>query len=190
MIDLEQLINDAYNRHLQAKELENQQRLAQEEAQRQFAIAEFREKFDPIFSADLQKAMGIEFDGDHHRTFARFVYQGTQFYIHRYGAEVWKVETDYGDTFTAPSLKVVNRLFVAMGEIKALFLRRKISLEDAESKLTFSLCEAEQVYDHSGDFLSTAEIEAFGEKLKTAIGILNDLSIALAAKLESEDRPI
>ncbi|MHC5756148.1 MAG: hypothetical protein ACYTXF_37135, partial [Nostoc sp.] len=104
--------------------------------------------------------------------------------------EIWKVETDNGDTFTAPSLKIVNRLFVAMGEIKTLFIRRKISLEDAASKLTFSLCEAEQVYDHSGDFLSTPEIEAFGEKLKTAIGILNDLSIHFASKLESEDRLI
>jgi hypothetical protein len=190
MIDLEQLVSDAYNLHLQAKEVEKRQQLAQEEANKQTAIAEFREKFDPIFSADLQDAMGIEFDGDDNRAFAMFIYKGTQFYIHRYDVEAWKVETDNGDAFAASSSKIVNRLFIAMGTIGVRFIRKKITLEEASYKLTFSLCEAKQVYDHSGDFLSTTEIETFGENLKTAIGILNDLLIGLTPKLESEDRPI
>lgn len=190
MIDLEQLITEAYDLHIAQEKDEERQRLAQEEARKQTAIAQFRESFDLVFTADLQNAMRIKVDADEHRTFATFVYQGTQFYIFRFGQEDWKVETDNGDTFAARSSKIINRLFIAMGAIRAVFSRKELTLEKAADKLIFSLCEAEQVYDHSVDFLDSSESEAFGEKLKTAISVLNDLSIILTSKLESQDRTI
>lgn len=190
MIELEQMITDAYDLHIAQKRDEKQQRIAQEQARRQTAIAQFRERFDLVFSADLQNAMGIKVEADNLQTFATFTYQGTEFNILRFGQDDWKVERiDNGATFVANSHEIVNSLLITLGAVRATFSRKQMTLEEAADKITFSLSQVEHVYDHSADFIYQPEdIEAFGAKLRNVIVVLEELSIDLCSKLESKEQ--
>ncbi|MFN6474031.1 MAG: hypothetical protein RMY36_030750 [Nostoc sp. SerVER01] len=187
MIDLEQMITDAYTRHLADLEAKKQERIAQEEVQKQAAIAKFREVFDPVFAADLQSAIGIEVDNDGHQTFGTFVYMETRFNIFSLGENaslrqnVWKIETSKGDTFTATSQKIVDTLLVAMGKTREEYQPKRLTPQEALEALIFAFSQSECVYSHRFEFQNSDE---FSKKLKTVVCLLGELSDEIQSKLE------
>ncbi|PHJ69213.1 hypothetical protein VF14_03545 [Nostoc linckia z18] len=181
MIDLEQMITNAYTRHLADLEAKKQERIAEEERKKQTAIAKFREVFDPVFAADLQNAMGIEFDSDSRRTFATFTYQDTKICIFRYSDDMWEVETSKGETFGAKPSEIVDRLLATMGRIREEFQPKRLTPEEALEALIFALSQSEYVYSHRFEFQNS---DKFGEDLKTVVCLLQKLSDEIQPKSE------
>ncbi|MBD2437400.1 hypothetical protein [Nostoc sp. FACHB-110] len=124
-MDLEKLIDNAYGKYQAELKAEEEAKLAEEKKLIDKSISVFKANFDQVISSELQQALGIEIIGSKTQSVhARFGYMGYYFKITKYDEIRWRVDKGKSNfaaecLFAECSNNLINRLLIALGEIKA-----------------------------------------------------------------------